>query len=449
MKVVIIGAIAAGSKAAAKLKRLKPEWNIVIYSAEKNVAYSECGMPYYIAGYIKDINELIVRTPQEFQQSGIDVFVRHKVLNINPAKKEILVKNLNTSEIFYTNYDKLIISTGAKAFIPNIENISLKNVFKLRTLEDGIALRNAVLQSENAIILGGGYIGIEVLEAMVHHKLNVTLINSNSQILSLFDKNISEIIQKNILMKSLENVKILNNDTIIACEGSNSIKKIITKSNKEIKTDILLIAAGVSPNVELAKNAGIEIGKTGAIKVNSKMETNITDIYACGDCVEKIHIITNQPCWIPLGSTANKEGRCCAMNVAGYTDNFEGVLGSAVTKYFDYSMSITGLNEARAANFGFEPVSVTINKNDKAGYMPDVKSIIIKLIADKQTHRILGAQGIGFGDVDKRINSLTSALLSKMTIEEFIDNDLTYAPPFSTSIDPMLTAAQDLIKKLN
>ena len=204
---------------------------------------------------------------------------------------------------------------------------------------------------------------------------------------------------------------------------------------------------GVRPNVQLAVDAGIELGETGAIKVNSHMETNIKDIYACGDCAEKYHVVAKAPCWIPLGSTANKEGRCCAINVSGESENFDGVLGSAVTRFFNFSMSMTGLTEKQAVKYGFEPISVVIRKNDKAGYMPDVESIIIKLTADKNTQKILGAQGLGQGDVDKRINALTSALLSGMTIKEFFGNDMTYSPPFSTSIDPMLTAAQNLMSK--
>ena len=449
MKVVIIGAIAAGSKAAAKLNRLRPDWEIVIYSQEKNISYSECGMPYYIAGYISDISNLIIRTPREFRKKGIGVNICHRVLNINPNKKELLEKNLNKNEIFRTNYDKLIIATGATPYVLYFENCSLENIFTLRTLEDGVAVKNAVLQSNSAVILGGGYIGIEVLEAMVQQKLNVTLINSHDYIMQGFDKDMSELIQKQIYMKSLESVKILNNDTIVSCQGNKKVEKVITKNGHEIKADMVLVAAGIVPNIELAQNAGVEIGKTGAIKVNSRMQTNIKDIYACGDCVEKKHIVADAPCWIPLGSTANKEGRCCAINVAGFDDEFDGVLGSAVTKYFNYTMSLTGLNEKKAVSYGFNPISVVVKKNDKAGYMPDVQTIVIKLIADKDSHRILGAQGLGLGEVDKRINALTSALLSKMTIEEFYDDDITYAPPFSTSIDPMLTATQNLLHKLS
>ena len=445
MKVIIIGAVAAGSKAAAKLKRLKPDWDVIIYTADKNVSYSECGLPYYIA----DAEKLVIRTPQDFEKQGINVYIQHKVEEIHPDNKEIYVKNLLTGEIFTDNYDKLIISTGASPYIPNVNGSHLNNVFTLRTLEDGIAIKNAVLQNKKAVILGCGYIGIEMLEAFVKQGLKVNVIQRSNLVMSVFDDDIAEIIQKYVIQKNLEQVKIINNDNILSIEGKDNVEFVITENGRKIETDILLFSVGIRPNVQLAVDAGIELGQTGAIKVNSRMETNIKDIFACGDCVEKHHIVADSPCWLPLGSTANKEGRCCAINAAGGNDEFEGVLGSAVTRYFDFTMSMTGLTEKQAKQYGFEPVSVTVRKNDKAGYMPDVESIIIKLTADQKTQRILGAQGIGQGDVDKRINTLTGALLSKMTIKEFFGNDITYSPPFSTSIDPMLTAAQNLMTKLN
>ena len=449
MKVIVIGAVAAGSKAAAKLKRLKPDWDIIIYTSDYNVSYSECGLPFYIAGDFEDIKKLVIRTPQEFEKQGIKVHIRHLVTEIHPDNKELLIKNLETNTTFTENYDKLIISTGASPFVPDIKGINLQNVFTLRTIEDGIAIKNAVLQNKRAVILGGGYIGIELLEAFVKQGLYVNLIQSSDVIMSVFDKDMAEIIQEYVIKKSSKQVKIINNDTILRIEGREKAEKIITKKGIEIKTDMVILSTGIKPNVKIAQKTGIELGKTGAIKVNSRMETNIKDIYACGDCVEKNHIVAQQPCWIPLGSTANKEGRCCAINVAGGHDEFEGVLGSAVTKYFDFTMSMTGLTEKQAIKYGFQPVSVIVRKNDKAGYMPDVECITIKLTADKNTRRLLGAQGIGQGDVDKRINTLTSALLSKMTIQEFFGNDMTYSPSFSTSIDPMLTAAQNLMNKFN
>ena len=449
MKVIVIGAVAAGSKAAAKLKRLKPDWEVVIYTADTNVAYSECGLPYYIGGAFADINNLVVRTPKAFENSGIAIKLQHKVEKIDSNTKQILVKNLVIGEEFTDTYDKLIISTGARAFVPEAYKSNLKNVFTLRNLEDGFAIKQAILQSKKAVILGGGYIGIEMLEAFVKQNLQTTLIHSRENIMSIFDPDMSKAIQKHVIQRDLENIRIIDNDTIAEIQGDDVVKSVITKNGVKIDTDLVLLSIGVKPNVELATSAGIALGETGAIKVNPKMETNLQDIYACGDCVEKYNIVADAPCWIPLGSTANKEGRCCAINVAGLNEDFIGVLGSAVSKYFNFTMSMTGLTETDAKKYGFDPVSVIVKKNDKAGYMPNAKRITLKLVADRTTNRILGAQGIGTGDVDKRINTLTSALLSKMTLQEFVGDDITYAPPFSTSIDLMLNAAQKLIHKLS
>ena len=448
MKVIVIGAVAAGSKAAAKLKRLKPDWEILVYTADDNVSYSACGLPYYVAGSFKNVENLIIRRPAEYEKQGIQVKLRHLVKSINPDKKEIIIENLDNNETFTDNYDKLIIATGATPFVPDIKGVDLENVFTLRTLEDGVNLKNAVLQSKKAVILGCGYIGIELLEAFVKQGLMVNVIQGSDRIMPIFDDDLSDIIQSYVIQKNLGQVRILNNDTIASIEGDGKVQKVITTRGFEVETDFVVLSVGVRANIQIAKEAGIEIGSTGAIKVNSRMETSVKDIYACGDCVEKYHAVADAPCWIPLGSTANKEGRCCAINVSGEVDEFEGVLGSAVTRYFDFSMSMTGLTEKQAIKYGFNPVSVVVNKNDKAGYMPNAENIIIKLVADKDTQRILGAQGLGQGDVDKRINTLTTALLSKMTVREFFGNDMTYAPPFSTSIDPMLTAAQNLMNKL-
>lgn len=448
MKVIVIGAVAAGSKAAAKLKRLKPDWEILVYTADDNVSYSACGLPYYVAGSFKDVENLIIRRPAEYEKQGIQVKLRHLVKSINPDKKEIIIENLDNNETFTDNYDKLIIATGATPFVPDIKGVDLENVFTLRTLEDGVNLKNTVLQSKKAVILGCGYIGIELLEAFVKQGLMVNVIQGSDRIMPIFDDDLSDIIQSYVIQKNLGQVRILNNDTIASIEGDGKVQKVITTRGFEVETDFVVLSVGVRANIQIAKEAGIEIGSTGAIKVNSRMETSVKDIYACGDCVEKYHAVADAPCWIPLGSTANKEGRCCAINVSGEVDEFEGVLGSAVTRYFDFSMSMTGLTEKQAIKYGFNPVSVVVNKNDKAGYMPNAENIIIKLVADKDTQRILGAQGLGQGDVDKRINTLTTALLSKMTVREFFGNDMTYAPPFSTSIDPMLTAAQNLMNKL-
>lgn len=448
-KFVIIGGVAAGTKAAAKARRLRPDAEINIYTEDTHVSYSACGLPYFIEGNFNDPQMLIARTVEEFEQSNIHIHLLHKCTKILPDKKQIIVLDMEKNQEITVDYDKLVIATGARPFIPPIQNLNLKNVFTLRTLEDGINIKEKALNSKQAAIIGGGYIGIELLEAFVKQDLKVKMIEFAPRIMSVFDDDISDLIKAYILERDKENVEIINSDCVVELLGEDEVRGVKTKNGLEFDADFVIISTGVKPCVEIAIDAGIELGKYGAIKVNKKMQTNIPDIYAAGDCAEKIQIVSKTPMWIPLGSTANKEGRCAAINLCGGDDNFEGILGSAVTRYFDMTMSLTGLTEKEAVKLGYEPVSTIVTKSDKVGYMPEAKKITLKLVADKKTRRLLGAQGIGQGDVDKRVNTLATGLICPMTVDDFFSSDITYAPPYSPSIDPLLTAAENLIKKLN
>lgn len=448
MKIVIIGGVAAGAKAAAKSKHLLPDSQVDIYTQDTHVSYSSCGLPYYVQGNFEDYRNLIIRTPEKFQKDGISIHLQNKVTKILPLEQQIQVQNLVSGLEYAVNYDKLVIATGAVPVVPKIQNVCLKNVFKLRTLEDGVKLREKLVQSKKALIVGGGYIGIELLEAFVHNRVHTTMIETAPKIMPVLDDEISEIVQEFVQSLYPEYTRIINNDRVAEFIGEKEVRAVRTENGEIIDTDFVLLAAGVRPVVDLAENAGIIIGKTGAIKVNSRMETNVKNIYACGDCIEEVYAMTGVPAWIPLGSTANKEGRCAAMNLCGITDDFEGVLGSAVTKYFSLTISMTGFTEKFALENGFDPVSVMITKRDKAGYMPDAENVTLKLVADKRTHKLLGGQAIGCGDADKRINTLSAAILKHMTSEELAGVDITYAPPFSTSIDPLISAARLLTDKL-
>lgn len=448
-KFVIIGGVAAGTKAAAKARRMKPDAQIDIYTDDTHVSYSSCGFPFFIEGNFDDPEMLIARTVEEFEQSNIHIHLLHKCTKILPDKKQVIIFDKENNNEFAVDYDKLVITTGARPAIPPIKNLNLKNVFTLRTMEDSVAIRDRALQSKNAVIIGGGYIGIELLEAFVKRGLKVKLIEFAPRIMSIFDDEISDIIKNHILERDGDNVEIITSDAVVELIGENEVKKVRTKNGLEFDADLVIVATGVKPNVEIAADAGIELGETGAIKVNNRMQTNIEDIYAAGDCIEKNHLVSRTPVWIPLGSTASKEGRSAAINLCGEEDIFEGVLGSAVTRYFGFTMSITGLTEKQAKSLGFSPVSVTITKSDKVGYMPEAKNITLKLISDKNTRKLLGAQGIGCGDADKRVNTVATGLICPMTVDDFFSSDLTYAPPYSPSIDPLLTAAEKLIALLN
>ncbi len=448
MRIIIIGGVAAGAKAAAKSKRLLPDAEVHIYTQEEFVSYSACGLPYYIAGDFEDWHKLIVRTIEEFEKSGVHVHIESLVTKILSADKKIVVKNIRNNSCQFVEYDKLIIATGSEPVIPDIKNRELKGIYTLRGIEDGIAIRERMNNIKNITVIGGGYIGIELVEAFVKNDKNVTLVEKAPFILPVFDEDISSLIQNYILENSGNLVKIINDDIVSEFIGEEWIRGVVTAKGSGFETDMVVIAAGVRPVVNMAQEAGISIGTTGAIKVNSRMETNLPDIYACGDCAEKVNMISNTPMWVPLGSTANKEGRIAAINACGGVEDFEGILGSAVVRYRGMSMSMSGLTEKEAQKLGFDTVSIVITKRDKAGYMPEVQNVTLKLVADRRSHKILSAQAIGSTDADKKVNTISVGLIRGMTVEDLLDVDLTYAPPFSTSIDILISAARILKSKL-
>lgn len=450
MKIVILGGVAAGAKAAAKARRMLPEAQIDLYTDDTHISYSACGLPYYVEGNFEDYKLLLVRSPEDFEKTGVHIHLQNRAAKILPNSKQVLIEDLVSKDAFLIGYDKLIIAIGARPFVPPIKNVNLKNVFTLRKIEDGIAIRDKAEKSQKAVIIGGGYIGIEMLEALVKQNVYVTLIEYAPTIMQTFDDDMSQLILEQLKYACGNRFEILTSEMATEFSGDNDgVKSVRTGSGREIPVDFVVLCAGVVPNTEIAREAEIAIGETGAIKVNEKMETNIPDIYACGDCVEENLLITNTKIWLPLGTNANKEGRVAAINACGGDEKFYGVLGSAVTRCLSLTMSMTGLTVKKAGQLGIETISATVTKNDKVGYMPDVNNITIKLIADKSTGKLLGCQGIGAGDADKRVNTVTSSLLAGLTVDEFYRNDLTYAPPFSPTIDPLLNAAQILLEKLN
>lgn len=449
-KVLIIGGVAAGSKAAAKLKRLRPDFEIIIYTQEKYVSYSACGMPYYIANTVRDLEKLIIRTVDEFEESGISVKNLHYVQKILPETKQLFIKNLKTGETFYDNYDKLLIATGAETYVPHIKNYNLENVFCLRALKDSKNIKNRLKQCEKATIVGGNYIGVELLESFIRQNVTTSVVEAENTLMKFFDFDMGQIITDDIKKMHPDISKIYTGDIVTELEEIDDEIQVSTRNGLKFLTDMVVLATGIRPCVRLAKDAGIELGIAGSIKVNNRMQTSIPDIWAAGDCVEKFNIVSKKNVWVPLGSTANKEGRVAAFSMAGIEDEiFDGILGSLVLKYFDYTVSLTGLTEIQAKESGFNVVTTTITKYDKSYYMPSANKITLKMIADSDSQRILGAQVIGLGDADKRINTLTAIIQSEYKLKEIINHDITYSPPLSSSIDPIITAAQILIDKLN
>lgn len=448
MDIVIIGGVAAGAKAAAKIKRLLPDSKVTIYTDDTHVSYSSCGLPYYIEGNFTDYTALLVRSVEEFKASGIDVYLEHRVDKILPQQQQILVCSKDKATL--VKYDRLIIATGARPFIPNIKGIrDYDNVFTLRKIEDGIRIRERMLQSKRAVIIGSGFIGLELLEAFVKNGLEVSVIEKNNRIMSAFDADMSELIRRRLESIEDRTFEFHTGEIVSEIYGDNRLATVVkTLSGKEFETDLVLLSSGIIPNTEIAKDAGIILGESGAIKVNKLMQTSIPNIYACGDCCEEPHLISGHSVWVPLGSTANKEGRCAALNAAGIYTVFEGVLGSAVSRCLNTTMSMTGLTEVEAEQFGFTPVSAVVSKSDMVSYMPEAGELTLKVVADKVTGLLLGGQAIGALGADKRINSLASALVGHLNVREYGHNDFTYSPPYSTTIDPLLDAMNILCSKI-
>lgn len=432
MRILVIGAVAAGTSAAAKARRNNDKAEIIIYEKDKDISYSGCGLPYYIGGEIEDIGELTPRDPIFFKKKyNIDIFTEHEVLDINSQAKEITIRNLHTNKVFIDNYDKLVIATGAEPFMPNIRGIDRENVFFLRNVQSARNIKNFIeaKKPQHAIIAGTGFIGFEMLENLMSDGINVTIVEKENKITPNLDEDMATFLE-NTLRK--RNITIIKNTSIVEINEG----KAILDNGKELKSDMAIMATGVKPNIELAKNSGIEIGVTGAIKVTTKMETNIKDIYACGDCIETFSIVTGKPIYRPLGSTANKTGRIAGDVVTDGTLEYRGNLSTGIFKIFDITVANTGLSEKEAICEGYDIAICHNIKPDKPAYFHG-REMIIKAIADKKTERILGVQIIGYEGVDKRIDVFATLITYGAKIDELFHLDLAYAPPFSTTKDPV------------
>jgi len=444
MRILIIGAVAAGTSAAAKARRNDDKAEIVIYEKDRDISYSGCGLPYYIGGEIEDIGELVPRDSAFFKKKyNIDVLTGYEVLSIDKHNKELTVKNLNTNEIFKDRYDKLVIATGATPFVPNVKGIDGDNVFFLRNVQSAKNIRSFIdtRKPQNAVIAGTGFIGFEMLENLMAEGINVTIIEMQSKITPNLDEDMAAFLESALAKKG---ITVIKNTSIITIDK----EKVILKDGKEIKSDMVIMATGVRPNVGLAKEAGVELGVTGAIKVNTKMETNIKDVYACGDCIETFSVVTAKPVYRPLGSTANKTGRIAGDVVSGGALEYKGNLSTGIFKLFDLAVANTGLSEKEARDEGYDIVICHNIKPDKPSYF-NGKEMVIKAIADKKTERLLGVQIVGYEGVDKRVDVFATLITYGAKVDELFHLDLAYAPPFSTTKDPVHYTGMILDNALN
>jgi NADPH-dependent 2,4-dienoyl-CoA reductase/sulfur reductase-like enzyme/rhodanese-related sulfurtransferase len=450
MKLLILGGVAAGTKAAARAKREYPDASVTIVTQDDYVAYAGCGLPYFVGGIISEERELVVRTPDEFKlDNGIDVFTRHQAVKIDIDTHAVTVRDLssNTDKIF--DYDKLIIATGALPIIPALDGISLKRVFTVRGLNDAKKIRAMVDSGKvsKAVVIGGGFIGLEMAENLAHKGIKVSVIELKEQILPGYDADIAAIAKSAMVKKGVdiftgEGVKKINGNT------AGEAAAVVT-SARIIDTDMVILSVGIKPNTGFAIEAGIAADKRGLIITDEYFHTNVPDILAVGDCASVKNRQSGHDTYSPMGSTANKTGRLVVANLFEKKASFAGVQGTAIVKLFDCNVARTGISEVDAIKAGFDIETVIVPTPDRAHYYPGNKPIITKLIADKETGKVLGASVVGIGVVDKPIDTIATGIAMGMTVSQLSMLDLAYTPPFASAMASSIVAANVMLNKLD
>ena len=436
MRIAIIGGGAGGMTAASRIRALKPEWTVSVFEATNFVSHAPCGIPYVVEGLAKGSEELMYYPPQKFiEERGIDLHMNARVVEVEYGKLRV---EENGKEKSY-EWDKLLIATGASPKVPPIPGVELENVFTVDLPPDADRIRSAAEKAENVVIIGSGYIGVEMAEAFSATGKKVTVVEMMDQPLPNFDREIADILKGEMGKK----VNLRLQERVEAIEGKDRVERVVTDGG-EYDADLVILAVGVKPNVELAEQLGIELGKSGAIKVDSRMQTSVENVFAAGDCVETRHLVTGKPVWIPLAPPGNKMGYVAGVNMAGGSIEFPGVLGTQITKFHDLQLARTGLSQREAEAEGFEVVSTFIKANTKVHYYPGATQTWIKAIADKETRRILGAQVAGYEMVTMRINVFATAIQAGFTTRDLFFADLAYAPPFTPIWDPVVVAARTL-----
>ena len=440
-RLVIVGGVAAGMSAAARARRLDPDLEIVAYERTGYVSYGSCGLPYLIAGVVLKAADLIARTPEQFAKQGIEVRTHHEVTAIDTSGKAVEVTDLDEGREFSMSYDRLVIATGASPILPSIPGTELEGVFVLRNVEDGLAILSFLAEQKprRAVIIGGGYVGVEMAEALVQRGLQTTMLDMQPQVLDNFDPDVAQLMQDEL---ERNGVVVSVDDTAQAIESDGHGRaRVVVAEGGRYEADMILIGAGVSAESLLAKEAGIALGTKGAIAVDERMRTSAPDVYAAGDCAETRHLLLEGPSYVPLGSTANKQGRVAGTNAAGGGAEFQGVVGTAITKAFELGVAVTGLTEKMARHLELPAESVSIEHGSRAHYYPGPGKIRLKLVWAPADGKLLGAQISGPLAEAKRIDVLATALHHGLTIEDLQRLDLSYAPPFAPVWDPILVAA--------
>lgn len=437
MKVVIVGGVAGGATAAARIRRLKEDAEIIILEKTGYISYANCGLPYYIGDVIEESNNLILQTPQSFKNRFcIDVRVNNEVISVNSDKKYVVVKNVLTNETYQETYDKLILSPGAKPLMPNISGMDSNRIFTLKTVEDTFKMKKFI-QDKNpkrVVIIGGGFIGMEMLENLLNLGLEVTLIEGSNQLLGQLDGDMASFVH--VKLKNL-GIRFFLNTVVSKFEDTGKGLNVFVDNQMILQTDIVLMTIGVVPETSFIKNTSIILGIKGSIVVNEKMETSIEDIYAVGDAVEVNNFVTNERGLILLAGPANKQARIAADNICGLNSRYQGFQSSSILKLFDWTIASTGISEKQAKKLNINYEKVILSPNSNASYYPYGDIMTIKVLYNKNNLHILGAQIIGTKGVDKRIDVFATAMRAQLKATELVNLDLSYAPPYSSAKDPV------------
>ncbi|WP_186429269.1 FAD-dependent oxidoreductase [Clostridium sp. BSD9I1] len=440
MRILIIGAVAGGTTASTQARRNDSNAEIVIYEKDKDISYSGCSLPYYIGGLVKERQYIVPRDSERFKEKyNVDVKIRHEVIAIDAENKNITVKNLDTGEEFKDNYDELVIATGASPFVPVKQWLQHENVFTLRNVVSADEIKEYILKNntKKALLVGAGAINLELCENLQEHGIEITVLEAQNQVMGPLDEDIALKLEEYIKDKG---VIVYTGEKLSSIEGEKIATKVIT-DRREIETDIIILGMGVRPNTDLAQKSGVEIGKTKAIHVNDRMQTNIPHIYAAGDCIEVYSLPHDDYVYRSLGSLANKTGRIAGKNATGEDITFKGILSTGIFKVFDMTIAMVGMNEREAKGLNKKFKSYSFEMPSKPFFMPGAGKMLIKVIVDEDTDKILGVQIIGDDGVDKTIDIFSTCMMFGAKYNRDLSNlDLAYAPPYSPALGNVIQA---------
>ena len=442
-RLVVIGGDAAGGSAASQAKKRRPDLDVVVFERGRATSYSACGIPFWIAGTVEHEADLVARTPEQHRANGLDVRMRTEVVGIDTDKGVVHWRELDGGAEGTEPYDDLVYATGSVPMRPPVEGIDADGVYGVQVLDDGVALR-AELDSgrvQRVVVVGGGYIGLEIAEACRIRGLDVTVVDRSPTPVGTFDPDIGSYIARAV---SSEGIEMVLSDGVAGIDvgPDGRARAVVTESGRELPADLVVLGLGVRPNVRLAREAGIPLGTSGGIAVDAQMRTQVPGVWAAGDCVESVHRLSGQRIVVALGTHANKQGRVAGINIGGGYATFPGVIGTAITRTCSVEAARTGLAEHEAEAAGYRFVTAAVDSTTKAGYFPGARPIRVKMIAERRSGRLLGAQVVGEEGAAKRVDALAICIWNEMTVEEILSLDLSYAPPFAPVWDPVLIAAR-------